>query len=115
MHIVKYSSLVHMVEKLVRPIRHMKSCRIFHNIHSITYRYYMHNIEIPRFPNKLNVIITSGSKDLLSLRKYFLVAGSSFPMQSVYINAGTLSHAVVLFMTSRQSVSEDVNVQNARR
>ena len=34
MYIVKYSALVHMVETL----RHMNSCRIFHNIHSITYK-----------------------------------------------------------------------------
>ena len=51
--------------------------------------YYMHNKEIPLFPNKLKVIITSCLRNLFPLRKYFLVAGSTFPMQSVYISART--------------------------
>ena len=50
--------------------------------------YNMHNKEILLFPNKLKVIISSCLRRLFPRRKYFLVAGSTFPMQSVYISAG---------------------------
>ena len=57
------------------------------------YLYYMHNEEIWRFLNKLKAIITSGLEDLFPLRKYFLLAGSTFPMQT----REYLSHVDVSF------------------
>ena len=41
MYIVKCSALVHMAETHSHScvLRHMNSCRIFPNIHSITYKY----------------------------------------------------------------------------
>ena len=41
MYIVKYSARVHMAKDgLASAFRHMNECRIFHNIHSITFLLY---------------------------------------------------------------------------
>ena len=50
----------------------------------------MHNKEIRRYLNKLNAIITSGLRRFISLRKYFLLIGSTFPMESFYDTRGNI-------------------------
>ena len=47
MYFVKYSALVHMADTHSL-LRHINSCRIFHNIHSITYNYF--DFDIANFP-----------------------------------------------------------------
>ena len=58
--------------------------------------YYMHNEEMPRFSNKLKVIITSGLRRFISANEIYF-SGSTFPMHSVHTKAGTLeSHCSVV-------------------
>ena len=61
--------------------------------------YYMHNKEIPRFPNKLKVIITSGLRRFISSKEIFPC--SQFYFSNAIHIYKHLSHSDV-FMMSRQ-------------
>ena len=46
MYIVKYSARVYMAKDVRARLRHMNECRIFHNIHSITFLLYTFYINL---------------------------------------------------------------------